>query len=407
MSFYVLSVSPFPSPLLQVSALDATDLTSVLEGDGPFTVFAPPNDAFDNLLDELRIDINDLLNVPSLDQILLYHVVSGRVSSGDLQEIVDGDGDDTISTVNGQSVRVIDSHKSRSGLALLDRQSDRSLIKTTDIEASNGVIHVVDRVLIPIFDSIADIATSFGDFSILVELLDEADLVDTLQRDGPFTVFAPNNKAFDRLMNELHIEMQDLLDLPILKELLLYHVVSGRVLAEDLDKGDVETVNGQNVEVIRRGVKVDGFEIGGLKVRDAQQRRICVIFGNIEADNGVVHVVNEVLVPEFDSIAQIATSFDDFSILVDALKRANLVEVLDKDGPFTVFAPNNNAFHKLIDQLDITVDDLLDFDNLQVHFVFIYIVFWSENRLSLYSSCHHLMPLERISCYTTWSMAIN
>ena len=161
-------------------------------------MFAPPNDAFDDLFDELRINF-DQLYLTALEQILVYHVVPGRLNSGTLQGVVDGEGDDTISTVAGQTIRVIESQKSESGLALVDRQSDISLIEATDIEASNGVIHVVDRVLVPLFNTVVEWVAALP-FSNLLTLLLVEDLVGTLQGDGPFTVFAPNDEAFERLM---------------------------------------------------------------------------------------------------------------------------------------------------------------------------------------------------------------
>jgi len=167
------------------------------------------------------------------------------------------------------------------------------------------------------------------------------------------------------LLYELQIDLQDLLESSILKEVLLYHVVSGRFTADELKKGDLETVNGQKVDVVRRGVKSNGFEVDGLRLRDAQNRKIDVVVGNLEAENGVVHVVDQVLVPEFENIVQIATEFDDFSILVEALTKADLVETLINEGPFTVFAPNNDAFYKLSDQLGLSLNEILELDILK------------------------------------------
>ena len=154
---------------------------------------------------------------------------------------------------------------------------------------------MIDRPLIPQFESIVQIATSFDDYSILVELVERAGLVDVLTNDGPFTVFAPNNNAFHRLMDELYIELDDLLTLgPLLKEILLYHLVPQRLTVDELGYGDLETVNGQNVDILPYELAVSGFAVEGLKVADAQQRKIDVIIGNVLAANGVVNVVEEV-----------------------------------------------------------------------------------------------------------------
>ena len=376
-----------------VAAVDAADLRGTLLKPGPFTVFAPRNEAFLVLLDELRVSLEDVLNIPSLAQILLYHVLSGRVSTADLQSIVDGEGTDTVSTVNGQSVRVIADSDSASGLALLDQQSDISAVGLSDVGAFNGVVHVVDRVLIPKFESVFEVAVSFEDYSILVDLVKRANLAQTLSKEGPFTVLAPNNAAFAKLGSELRIDLDDLLNLPILKEVLLYHVIGRALLVQPLVYGqDWNTANGQIVDVEqKRNFKVSGFKVDGVTVTDEQGLSANLIIGNVETLNGIVHVIDRPLIPLFESIVQIATSFDDYSILVrfcsefwsgfnrffffffifklilfwcliqvDLVEKANLVDTLTNDGPFTVFAPNNNAFDRLMDELLIEMKDLLN-----------------------------------------------
>jgi len=266
-----------------VAALQAAGLVDTLKGDGPFTVFAPTDDAF-NALPEGTIEA--LLNdIPALTDILLYHVVSGKVMAADVVTL------DAADTVLGKPVSI-----SVEGDVV--KINDAQVI-ITDIEASNGVIHVIDAVLLPPAEEaaapkeaakdIVDIAVEDGRFTTLVAAVTAADLVDTLKSDGPFTVFAPTDDAFNALP-EGTIEAL-LNDIPALTDILLYHVVSGKVMAADvvgLDSAD--TVLGKSVDI-----SVEGNVV---KINDAE-----VIITDIEASNGVIHVINAVLLPPEDAPA--------------------------------------------------------------------------------------------------------
>jgi transforming growth factor-beta-induced protein len=160
----------------------------------------------------------------------------------------------------------------------------------TDIMASNGVIHVIDGVLIPPADpepapkSIVEIAVGNPDFSILVAALQKANLVEALSAPGPFTVFAPTNAAFEKLLGELGITAEQLLDSPDLASILLYHVAEGAVKAEQaVALGTIKTLNGASVRVT---------EHGGVLINKSK-----VITADIEASNGVIHVIDTVLIP--------------------------------------------------------------------------------------------------------------
>ncbi len=211
------------------AALETAGLTEALQGEGPFTVFAPTDAAFENLLSALSISAEDLLAQPQLADVLLYHVVAGSVMSGDLQNGM------TAETLGGQMITVDLSE----GVKI-----NTSAVITADIKASNGVIHVIDTVLIPEtfqlasatapLPSIVDIAVSNPDFSILVAALAKAELVEALQAEGPFTVFAPTNAAFEALLGELGITAEELLGQPHLACGLLYLVVSVLLLRTDL-----------------------------------------------------------------------------------------------------------------------------------------------------------------------------
>lgn len=272
-----------PDFSILVAALQKAELVEALQGEGPFTVFAPTNEAFEKLLGELDITADDLLNHPQLSDVLLYHVVSGKVLSTDLQNEMEAE------TLGGQKITV----------DLMDGvKINQSTVTTADLEASNGVIHVIDTVLVPetfqlnpseesaeLPATVVDIAIGNPDFSILVAALQKADLVSALQAEGPFTVFAPTDEAFAKLLSDLMISADALLDHPQLADVLLYHVVSGKVLSTDLQNDmKAETLGGQEITIdLTDGVKIN---------------ESAVIAADILAENGVVHVIDTVLVPE-------------------------------------------------------------------------------------------------------------
>ena len=255
-----------------VAALQKAELVSALQGEGPFTVFAPTDAAFTALLTELGVSAEYLLNHPQLAEILTYHVVSGKVMSGDLTDGM------MAPTLNGEEITVdLDG-----GVMIND-----SNVILADLEAGNGVVHVIDKVLIPsdfvLYPTVVDIALNNPDFSILVAALQKAELVDALLGDGPFTVFAPTNAAFEDLLEALGITAEELLAQPDLAKVLLFHVISGKVMSGDLTDGMMaETLNGQEVT----------FTEGSWFIEDAE-----IIAVDIEAGNGVVHVINKVIVP--------------------------------------------------------------------------------------------------------------
>ncbi len=269
-----------PDFSILVSALQKAELVGALQGDGPFTVFAPTNKAFENLLSSLNITAEDLLNHPQLKEVLLYHVVSGKVMSTDL---VDGM---MPATLNGEKISVY----LKNGVKI-----NSSTVTAADVVAENGVIHIIDTVLVPssfklqpspaVPGTVVDIALSNKDFSMLVSLLQKADLVDALKGEGPYTVFAPTNQAFEKLLNQLNISASDLMNQPDLAKVLLYHVVPGSVKSTDLTNGlKAGTLNGEQVMIdLTSGVKVNGSN---------------VISADIMAGNGIVHVIDTVLVPQ-------------------------------------------------------------------------------------------------------------
>jgi uncharacterized surface protein with fasciclin (FAS1) repeats len=251
-----------------------------LSGEGPFTVFAPTDDAFAALpagtLDSLFADI------PALQSVLTYHVVPGQVMAADVVNL------DSADTVQGEAIDIT----VQDGNVMVNGAN----VIITDIEGANGVIHVIDAVILPPSmtaaeeeammeetPDIVDIAISDGRFTTLVTALQEASLVDTLKGEGPFTVFAPTDDAFNALPDGT---LEGLLaDIPALTDVLLYHVVPGKVMAADVvNLESADTVLGQpvSISVTDGNVMVDGAN---------------VIITDIEGSNGVIHVIDSVITP--------------------------------------------------------------------------------------------------------------
>jgi transforming growth factor-beta-induced protein len=307
-----------------VAALQAADLVGALSGEGPFTVFAPTDDAF-AALPEGTVEAL-LEDIPALTDILLYHVVAGEVLAEDVVML------DEAETLLGESVSI----RVEGGMVFLN---DAQVI-ITDIVADNGVIHVIDSVLLPpqeeeSLGSIVDIAIADGRFETLVAAVVAADLAETLSGEGPFTVFAPTDDAFNKLPDGTVEALLE--DIPALTDILLYHVVAGEVLAEDVvELQFAETLLEKDIEI--------RIVDGRVFLNDAE-----VIITDILADNGVIHVIDTVLLPpeSVGTIVDIAVEDGRFTTLVTALVEADLVEALSGKGRFTVFAPTDEAFDKL------------------------------------------------------------
>ncbi|MFY1111809.1 MAG: fasciclin domain-containing protein, partial [Methanosarcinaceae archaeon] len=200
-----------------LAALNATNLTDALKGDGPFTVFAPTDDAFAALPNET---IEALQNdTEALSQILLYHVADGKLMAEDVANLTN------ITTLQGSNITV---NVTEDGRVFVDEAE----IIVADVEASNGVIHVIDAVLVPPEEpepepepeemDIIETAEADGNFTALLAALNATNLTDALKGDGPFTVFAPTDDAFAALPNETIEALQN--DTEALSQILLYHV---------------------------------------------------------------------------------------------------------------------------------------------------------------------------------------
>jgi transforming growth factor-beta-induced protein len=347
---------PFLSTL--EAAVRAAELVEPLRGNGPLTVFAPTNEAFDDLLKELNVTAEQLLaNKPLLTQVLTYHVIGSRVLA---QQIEDNA---TATTLQGQKVTFdVTRTNGRRSIEIIDERGRKANVVLANIPARNGVVHLIDRVILPkdmtapppAAKTIVEIAVGTSDFSTLVAAVQAAGLVDTLNGAGPFTVLAPTNAAFAKLLADLNVTAAQLLaNKELLTTVLTYHVLPGRVLAADITNGlAAKTVQGQPVVFAKTAA-------GGVQIKDASGGTSTVTATDVLASNGVIHVIDRVILPASKNIVQLAVGTPQLSILVEAVIAAGLADALSAPGPLTVFAPTNDAFVALLAELRISKQALL------------------------------------------------
>jgi len=340
-------LSTLVSALQKADESANNDLVAALSSEGPFTVFAPTNQAFNDLLAQLdgfdSLDdfssqqLQDLLAV-----ILTYHVVAdAAVLSTDLS-----DGQ-SITTLQGSTLQV----STQGGVFIGDATDVDAEVTAADIEVSNGVVHIIDKVLLPqtILDELADIIlVPITDLAIGNENLQnlvaalvaaDGDLPTVLRGDGPFTVLAPTDEAF-----ETFLDGAALADIPVdvLTNVLLNHVISGEVSSTDLTglgSGYTSTLatgaGDQNVSLFFD--TTDGVTFNGVS---------SVVTPDVKALNGIVHVVNAVI--DIPNIVDHAVANPGLTSLVGALTDGGNTTFTDllsnEEETFTVFAPGNDAF---------------------------------------------------------------
>ena len=263
-----------------VEAVTAAGLGDALSQPGPLTVFAPTNDAFAALLTELGVTKAQLLaDKPLLTAVLQYHVLGSRVTKAQVPL------GKAITPLAGGIFKV---DSVSSDLVVTDGRNRTAKITATDVAASNGVIHVIDKVLLPPNRNIVQTAQALPQFSILVEAVIAADLQGALSGAGPLTVFAPTNDAFAALLAELQITKAALLaDKPLLTKVLTYHVLNSRVLKADVPVGSaISTLQGGTFGVDST-----------LAITDLRGRKAAITGTDVLTSNGVVHVIDKVILP--------------------------------------------------------------------------------------------------------------
>jgi len=271
-------------------ALVTGNLVQTLERNGPFTLFAPTNDAFETFLNDNDLNSLDDIEDITLTRTLLHHMVQDRLTSG---QIIDGYiptlliGFSTTNSVN----MYVDSR------AIADLNLHANIIET-DNEVSNGIVHIVDGI-IPV-PTIIDHVSYSDNFAIFTEALSRSDMaidfIDTLSSEGPFTLFAPNNEAFDQFFDS-NDTLNLIEDIPpdMLQKILSYHIIPNQnILTTNLDRLQSYETLAKDKPII--DIQPDGS--GGLLIEDEQNSVTNVIAVNIQGFNGVVHAINRVLLPE-------------------------------------------------------------------------------------------------------------
>jgi len=301
------------------------NLGTTLSSEGTLTVFAPTNDAFvaAGFANEAAVRAAD----PAfLTSVLSYHVLGSVAKSSGLTS-------GAVATQNGQNV-----YLSVNGSNIF--LNGKVQVTTADVDATNGVVHVIDNVLIPPTQNVAQIAVASSNasspqFTALVAALTKAGLAGTLA-DGTqdFTVFAPTDAAFNEFLGQLGLTL-DNVPTELLTKILTYHVVSGNIFSTDLVNGATPTtLNGANLTV----------NINSSEVTVSSLNTSKVVATNVLGTNGVIHTIDKVLVPVADfTITQVAQVGDNFGLLEAAVIKAGLATTLS-GGEFTVFAPVDQAF---------------------------------------------------------------
>ena len=351
----IIEVTPEFSSLKE--ALDITGLTSTFEGSGNFTVFVPTNDAFAEILGGLTVEEYHAAYPCSLEKILKYHVLGSRVVS---TALTDGQ---MATTLLGEDVKIMletnpNFPEIDPDLGVVEEKSifiNESRVFARDVNCSNGIIHVIDAVLQP--KTVVDIASANPDLSTLVTALERTGLTAELKK-GCFTVFAPTNAAFDTFFTSLGagIDVNNV-DVDVLKNILLNHTLGSIIKSNDIPAAvyvsTLSPINTTaNAPTISMFVQKSGSGVvtinGGVENSGAT-----VTTADIEANNGVIHLVSNVIAiptlvnhvianPDFDTLQAVVTSgiggaFGDQSAVLNALFG------LTAAAPATLFAPNNAA----------------------------------------------------------------
>jgi len=371
------------------------DLPETFNGSGPFTVFAPDNSAFDALatqskfesLEELMANVDPAL----LEKILTYHVVANESGANDLSEgtsLATVQGDNLIVTVSEDgTIQLLDATK-------LPQTNPVSNVTNSNTDAANGIVHFIDKVLLPqeaidalgidIRPSILDWGKATKDLSLLVKALDKVGLVDTVKELDSATVLAPTDQAIQALFEALGNDYNSLEDfdneaeITLLRDIMTYHVLPA---SADLMAGEIESAfDGNSVKVVA--------ENGGFTFGDATGTNATTVTADIQAKNGVVQIIDKVLLPQAaldfldklasDDLATLVIETPQLSILEEALVATELAaQFMDKTNaapdstatnftynmPATVFAPTDAAFNDLFAALGEGYTGIDSFDS--------------------------------------------
>lgn len=380
-----------------VTALKAANLTGTLSGvgdpdkqtDGPFTVFAPSNKAFSLLPAATLAHLLDPANINELLSVLEYHVLTNVALAKDLE------ARSFERTLQGSYLRFSTVPGTEKKYLRINRGA--AIVEVANLEASNGVVHVIDNVLIPPGNSnINQILSTKAELSTFLLALELVGLTSALDGSGPltrfgdrpgFTVFAPSNEAFANLPTGTLDHLLDIKNRGYLQSILEYHIIGGIALSAGCSNGDVrpgtfggvcgnfdldtssfeDTLEGSAINI--RPQVVEGAGTVQLTPDDLFAPNATfstIIEQDLGASNGVLHVIDRLLIPPVPTrtIAAAVTASKAHATFLAALKAADLTRFLDKPGlgSYTVFVPSEEAFAKLPSG---TLNHLLDPKNLK------------------------------------------
>jgi len=265
-------------------AVKATGLSVTLSSPGPYTVLAPTNAAFDSLLTELGLTKDALMaDRALLETVLKYHVLPGRIARADIAS------GKAVEPLGGGFFKIDASNTER---IATDGRNRTARLQLTDLAAANGLVHVVDRVLLPANRTLMQTVQADASLGHLAIALAATGLADTLSDAGPFTLLAPTNAAFDALAAELALTPAQLLaDVPLLRRVLAYHIVEVRLLRADLPLGQHVTTQ------LGRAVSFTATAGAGMQVTDECGCSANLLRTDILGANGALHVIDKVLKP--------------------------------------------------------------------------------------------------------------
>jgi uncharacterized surface protein with fasciclin (FAS1) repeats len=334
-----------------------TDLGDELSSDGPFTVFAPTNEAVDNFLFEQGLTRQQLMESSELRDVVLYHVMAGRLLTS---QIPVGDME-TLSPNQNLSFSIADNSIVING---------NTNILTPDVAARNGVIHGINRVLVAPVDTTEDnsvigVLGRDENFSLLGAAVEAAGLREMLSTSA-VTFFAPTDVAFEAYLEENDMEWAEFIgNTNMITSILLHHTLSGVVGLSDLESGPTNTALNRPIFLsVGEEIHLNG--------------RARILNGDVPAENGLIHTVDQVLRPASRNLSEFITDQQDFTQLASAVVRLGKVQELTTGGPFTLFAPNDAAFAAayeamgvggLADIEDGTLRDIINY-NLVPGFIF-------------------------------------
>lgn len=306
-----------------LTLVEKAGLTDALRAEGPITVFAPTDRAMGKINAQLYESLLQPSNRDTLRKVLLGHVAKGRLTA---REAIQAG---SVKTLAGTYLYL---HRSPRG----EPMANDAIIAKADLHASNGVVHVVDTVLVPKPDLI-ETARADGNFKTFLAAVKAAGLSETLRTAGPLTILAPTDEAFAELGKDTLGELLKPENKARLVEILSFHVVPGWKHTYDKQGMDyLPTLQGGFIPIYSPSAAHWKVRLGGASIERM----------NVDASNGVLHAIDRVLMPK-PSIARLAAEDGRFDTLLAALKATDLDGLLTSGGPVTVFAPTDEAFAAL------------------------------------------------------------